>query len=521
MGINQKSNLFYGAMLLTAGSLGLRLVQMVFQVYISGVMGAAGLGRMQLIMTVGSFAAVLASGGVRIAATCLAAEEAGMDRPGGVRTAIRCCCVYGVLLSVLIGLGLFFLANFLAGTIVDDLSAALPLRIFALFLPTTVLWSVFTGYYTASGRISELVGLEFFERLLNIFLVVCGIKLGLFDPCTTIFLGSSLASLISFLFLLRRYRKIVSGIQPLPFGDMMLRLIKLTIPLGLNDILRSGLGTIENIIVPKGLRKYGETGTGAMAAYGTICGMVFPVITFPSVILYSLSDLLVPEMARCRAKGREERTRFLADKCLRLTFLFAIAMAGLGLLLGEHIGYLLFKSRDAGTYIRIFSPLVTMLYLDAIVDGMLKGLSQQIYTVRYNTLTSFLDVAFLFLLLPTCGIGGYLFSFTVTHAINFFLSIRRLIHVTGYLPRFRTTLKGAFCCALVLFLMWPLSRGEVNIMSTIVLVLLFLSLFLILAFLTTALTKDDVRWIAGLIKGRNTNKNDLHGDNIQKNPSPG
>ena len=57
----QRNSMFYGAMLLTAGSIGLRLVQLAFQVYISGVMGAAGLGRMQLIMTVGGFAAILAS----------------------------------------------------------------------------------------------------------------------------------------------------------------------------------------------------------------------------------------------------------------------------------------------------------------------------------------------------------------------------------------------------------------------------------------------------------------------------
>ena len=111
---------------------------------------------------------------------------------------------------------------------------------------------------------------------------------------------------------------------------MMLRLIKVSVPLGLNDILRSGLGTVENILVPKGLRMGGQNGEAAIAAYGTVCGMVFPVITFPSVILYSISDLLVPEMARCQAKGRGERVRFLADKCLRLTVFLAAGAAGLG-----------------------------------------------------------------------------------------------------------------------------------------------------------------------------------------------
>lgn len=501
-GLTRRNSIFYGAMLLTAGSLGLRLVQMVFQVYISGVMGAEGLGRMQLIMTVGNFGAVLASGGVRIAATCLAAEEAGGDRPSGVRTAIRCCCVWGLILSLFVGLLLFLLADVLSLRWLQDPTAALPLRIFAVGLPITVLWAVFNGFYTAAGRITELVGLEFFERIMSILLVVLGIKTNFLElePCTQIFLGSSVATLMSFTILLRRYIKTVSGISPAPFRPMMKRLLTLTIPLGLNDILKNGLNTIENIIVPMGLRKNESARTHALASYGTICGMVFPVITFPSVILYSLSDLLVPEMARCRAKNRQERTEFLADKCLRFTMVFGLATAGLGLLLGEDLGYLLFKSEEAGRYIRIFSPLVVMLYTDAIVDGMLKGLSQQIHTVRYNTLTSFLDVFFLYLLLPRYGIGGYLWSFTVTHAINFFLSIRRLIVVTGYLPSFHATMKAALSCCISLLLLWSQSAAVSTILGICLTAGVFLAIYGTLVFLTGAMTRRDIRWLWGLVR---------------------
>ena len=501
-GLMRRNSMFYGAMLLTAGSLGLRLVQMVFQVYISGVMGAEGLGRMQLIMTVGNFGAVLASGGVRIAATCLAAEEAGRDRPSGVRTAIRCCCVWGLILSLFVGLLLFLLADVLSLRWIQDSTAALPLRIFALSLPVTVLWAVFNGFYTAAGRITELVGLEFFERIMSILLVVLGIKSGFLglDPCTQIFLGSSVATLMSFTILLRRYIKTISGIPPAPFRPMMKRLLALTLPLGCNDVLKNGLNTIENIIVPMGLRKNESVGTHALASYGTVCGMVFPVITFPSVILYSLSDLLVPEMARCRAKNRQERTKFLTDKCLRFTLVFAMAAAGLGLLLGEDMGYLLFRSEEAGRYIRIFSPLVVMLYTDAIVDGMLKGLSQQIHTVRYNTLTSFLDVMFLYLLLPGYGIGGYLWSFTVTHAINFFLSIRRLILVTGYLPTFHATLKASLSWGASLLLLWNHISVRPTVPGTLFSALMFLLIYFGFILLTKTLSQEDIQWLWGLVR---------------------
>ena len=499
----KRNSIFYGALLLTLGSIGLRVVQMLFQIYISGVMGAEGLGRMQLVSTIGAFAAILASGGVRIAATCLTAEEVGRGNFAGVKSAMRCCCIYGLALSIPVGIGLFLMADYFAITFIAQPEGALPLRIFALFLPINTLWAVFAGYFTADGRVGELVALEFFERILSIAIVVVGLTVEFLDPCSMIFLGSSLATTASFILLVRRYSVVFPNTQQVHMREMMPRLLKLTIPLGLNDILKSGLNTVENMLVPQGLRKGGASNSEALSAYGTICGMVFPVITFPSVILYSLSDLLVPEMAKCRARERTERMQFLTDKCLRLTMVFAMSFAGLGLLLGRELGLLLFNSGDAGRYIRIFSPLVIMLYLDAITDGMLKGLSQQIYTVRYNTITSVLDVTFLFFLLPRYGIGGYIFSFTVTHAINFFMSIRRLILVTGYFPKFHCTVKGALCCGASLLAVGLLPIPlEASYLHVVFFGGVFLMLFLALCLLSGAIEKEDARWLWRLIRNR-------------------
>ena len=53
-----RGSLFYGALLLTAGSVAIQGVQLIFQIVISNVLGAAGLGRMHLILMIGSFAAI-------------------------------------------------------------------------------------------------------------------------------------------------------------------------------------------------------------------------------------------------------------------------------------------------------------------------------------------------------------------------------------------------------------------------------------------------------------------------------
>ena len=497
------NSMFYSTLFLSGGTIALRIVQMGFHVYISGVMGADGLGIMHLITTVGALAAVLASGGVRIAATCLIAEEAGLESASGVRAAVRCCLLYGIGLSLMVSFLLFALSDPIAQRWISGAEAGGPLRIVAVFLPVTCASAVLAGYYTAAGRITELVSVELFERILSVGLVYILIRSGSADPRTAVFLGSSLASLTSLLFLLYRFRRFMRGAVCGPILPMMKRLLRFTLPLGFNDVLRSGLGTIEHMLIPHGLKKHGASETDSLAAYGTVSAMVFPVITFPNVILYSLSDVLIPELARCRARDQLPRIQTLTGRCLRFTVVFSAAAAGLCFYLGNDLGELLFHSLDAGIHIQIYAPLIPILYLDTITDGMLKGLSQQIHSVRYNTLTSLLDVTMIFLLLPRYGMQGFLTAFTVSHALNFFLSIRRLLLVTRYRPRFDATLLTAFCCVLSLMAVRLLPPGY-GLVTTVWKAAAFLALYLLLIRLTGALDKTDTDWLIHLVLQRKT-----------------
>lgn len=226
------------------------------------------------------------------------------------------------------------------------------------------------------------------------------------------------------------------------------RLFHLCVPLALNDYLRSGLNTVEQLLIPYGLARYGGSAEEAMGAYGTIHAMVFPVLMFPAAVLYALADLLVPELSRAKAMGRRLRILDLTDKCLRLTFLFASAVAGFLFVSADTLGLRLYDSPEAGHYLRLFAPMVLMLYLDAITDGMLKGLAEQVSCVRYNTLTNAMDVVLLFLLLPRFGITAYILTYLITHAVNLILSLRRLLRVTGH--RFHPgELRRPFLCLLL------------------------------------------------------------------------
>lgn len=422
--------------LLTAANLLMRGVSMLFQVYLTARVGAAGVGLLQLILSVNLFAVTLGTSGLRVAALYLSAEAYGLRRYGGVRQAMVWCLTAGLLLSALVGGAMMAFAEPLALSVVGDLRAVLSLRLLGLTLPLSCLSMILSGCFTACGQVRTLVAVEVGDKaatvVLTMLLLQQGIAGDLAHACAAIVGGNALAAVGSvavLLGLLRRWLGKLDGGGAMP--DMGRRLLGIAGPVAVSDYLRSGLGTMEQFLIPWGLGRFGGSHTQAMADYGVIHGMVFPVLMFPCTVLYAVADVLVPELARCRAEENQRRIRHVAGRCLRQGFLYAAAVAAVLWLLAMPLGQLLYRSDDAGRYLRLFAPAVVMLYLDCLVDGMHKGLGQQVYTVRVNTLTSILDVALLYLLLPRWGIAGYYVSFWVSHGVNFYLSIRRLGKLAG------------------------------------------------------------------------------------------
>jgi stage V sporulation protein B len=173
--------------------------------------------------------------------------------------------------------------------------------------------------------------------------------------------------------------------------------------------------------------------------------------------------------------------------------LYGAACAGVLFLSAGDLCNSLYQNADAGIYLRWFAPLAILLYCDAVTDAMIKGLGQQKASVRYNIFTNAMDVAFLYILLPKYGISGYFISFLVTHVINFGLSIRRLLKITGekislHIPILTLAAAAAAVWASG-FVVHPFFRAAAYI------ILLICSLFLL-----QILTKEDIIWIKGLIR---------------------
>lgn len=494
----KKIPIFYSALLLTGVNLLLRLVGTSFQVYISGRIGAAGVGLLQLVMSVGSLAMVAGTAGIRTATMYLTAEELGRKRPGSVTWVLSGCFLYSFACSGTVAILIYTFAPQIAQYWIGDERTIDALRLFAAFLPTTCLCGVMTGYFTAANRIGTLAAVEVAEQLASMAVTMLALTFWAGNDagkaCQCVILGSCIGGCLTlFCLVILRLRE---RVRPGPRIPVRSRLMQAAVPLALADVLKSGINTTENLMVPKRLALNSSI-SDPLASFGVLSGMVFPVLMFPACILYGLSELLIPELARCAAAGSKNRISYLVNRSLRVAMLYGILFCGLMFLLAEELCMSLYGNADAGRYLKLYALLIPMLYCDAITDAMTKGLGQQKACVRYNIITSTLDVIFLYILLPKYGMEGYFASFLITHLLNFILSLRRLLKITGEsIPFYIPALSAAAAIAAI----WCASL----LPSPVLKCAAFIALLGSILSLLKIISREDIVWLMGLVRRKVT-----------------
>ncbi len=492
--MSKKLPIVYGTFMLTAVNLLLHFFGTAFQVYLSSTIGAVGVGLLHLILSVAGLSMTAGIAGIRTTTMYLTAEQLGRKQHGSIRWVLSGCFTYCIICSSVICLGLYFSAPYIAQHWIGNMDALPSLRTFSAFLPISCLCSVMTGYFVAANRIATLAAIEVAEQFASMgvtVLILLTVPAGdIAHACQAVILGNCAGSVLTLFCLLAIYGKNSSSqTQRIPIAH---RICTTAAPLALADDLKAGISSLEHLMVPKRLALYPLV-SNPLATFGIVAGMVFPVMMFPAAILFSLVDILIPELARCAAADSRQRIEYLMRRNLRVTLIYGLICGGSLFLLADPICQWLFPGIEAAKHLRKFSLLVPMLYCDIIVDGITKGLGQQRYCVRFNIISNALDVLLLFFLLPTLGMDGYFISFLISHVLNFILSVKHLLHIGKLKPDLHYPC-FALCACLIAILGANTFTGPFRKIAS------FLGLFFCLCYFFGVITAIDVQWLRNLLK---------------------
>ncbi|MGM9522391.1 MAG: oligosaccharide flippase family protein [Oscillospiraceae bacterium] len=501
--------LLINTVFLTATSLLLRTMGLVFQVYLSRKLGAAGIGLFQLVMSVNMLAATFAISGIRFAATRLVSEELGKGHGGNVPGVVRRCLFYSVTFGLMASAAMYFSADVVASRFVGDERTALSLRVLSLSLPFLSSGAVLGGYFTGVCRIGQSAVASVSEQVCKIavsVLLVSRVPSGDVEHmCASVTAGGVAGEVFSFFVILVLYladRRRYSGKVRNTRG-LTLRMLGIAMPLAVSAYARTALNTVQNILVPKGLRRSGATAESALAGYGMIQGMVFPVITFPAVLFSSISELIVPELTEEQVKGRDDRISATANMLLKLCFIFSAGVMGALLCFSDELGQVIYKSGEVGSFIRLLAALMPVMYMDTITDGMLRGLGEHMYSMRINIIDSLLTTVLIYFLLPRFAVYGYIFILYASEIFNFFFSMRRLSRITVINQSMRSMVCSAaavFCAMNLTRLFSNASGGVLGAPGLALGIAVFFSLYVLLIFVFGALKREELSALGSALR---------------------
>ena len=112
---------------------------------------------------------------------------------------------------------------------------------------------------------------------------------------------------------------------------------------------------------------------------------------------------------------------------LSVTLAFSILMAAIIFNFAEPLADLLYGQMDIAKYIKILCFVIPFIYLDLVIDNILKGLDAQVGVVFVNIADCLITTLFIYFAVPALGFIGYILSIFISEIFNILLSLGQLL----------------------------------------------------------------------------------------------
>ncbi len=409
---------------------------MFFRVFMADTIGAEGIGLYQLIISVYIFYAAVSTTGISLTATRLFSDFTARGEYGKAKYSVEKCIAVSFMLGTALGSVMFFTSDLTAESFLRDTRTAMSLKFLAPSLPFMAVSACIRGYFVARRQTVQTSVEQLLEQVIEMGVFALAFALSKPDTlekaCCTAVLGTTMAEVISFIYSIVCYifdvRKL--SCRSKKADGLVRKMIPVAVPVMANSCLRSGLSAVENVLIPLGLKKNGSDSVNALAQYGIINGMAMPVLVFPTVFILPFASLIVPEMSEAFTKRHIKSIRHISEKMFRLTLLYSIPVTVIFIFFSRNICQALYHNDTAGIFLAVLAPVIPFMYLDSVVDGILKGLNEQTSYLIFNIIDSIIRVMLTYILLPKMGIKGIIVVIIVSELLNTLMSIARLIKVT-------------------------------------------------------------------------------------------
>lgn len=397
--------------ILTCTTLILRTIGMFFNIYISNKIGSESVGVFELVMSVYFFFVTFSLSGINLACIRIVSEELAYGNDTNIKSATRKCLFFSLAFGLFSGLTLFIFAPYISSTFLHNKVSCFPFYVISLSLPFVSMSSCINGYFSAIRQVKKTAFVQILEQIIKIS-IICFL-LSLLAPESVDFaiislvVGEAISEACSFFilyFLYKLNQKNLKQTRSSVKCNFSKRILRISVPVAITSYIRSGLSTIKQLLIPLRLEKSGLSCKEALSQYGLINGMVFPLLLFPNIVITTFANLLVPEFSYYNTRNENGKMNKMLNLIFKYSFMFSFCIIGIFLCFSDSFSVLFYNNIEISKYIKILCPLLVFMYLDSIIDSILKGLDKQVKVMGINILDLLTSITFIYFLLPIKGI---------------------------------------------------------------------------------------------------------------------
>lgn len=435
----------------------MKFAALIFNIYISNQIGSEAVGVFSLVMAVYLFFITVATSGLNIAVTVIVSEKFALNKNQQAIKAIRTCIFFSLLLGIAAGGLILLFSNFITSKCLHNMVSSRPLFYIAIGLPFIAMSSCISSYFTTIRKAYKNAISQVFEFTIKMFATIILLKINISNGveaiCISLILADVISEVCSFtlIFILYIIDIRLKKLEDVRSFGQRFNILKIAFPVAVTSYIRSGLSTLKQLIIPTQLEKSGISCSRALSQYGMINGMVLPVITFPTVFTDSYSMLLIPEFSTYVAQKNYKAINYIANKIFKITCAFTMCICSIFFIFSNDLGLAIYNNIEIGYYFKIFTPFIFFMYMDHIIDCILKGLNKQFGVMCCNILDLSITTCFIYFLLPVLGIKGYVLSIFFSEVLNFCISLFQLFKYSGIKPNLIDWIVVPLFCSLVGF----------------------------------------------------------------------
>lgn len=407
-----------GAFILTATGIVSRLIGFFYRIYLSRLFGEEGMGIYQLLSPVLSLSFSLTAAGYQTAISKLVAEQAAARKTSSLRPLVLGLS-FSLPLSLVCNAVLYFFADPISVTLLQEPRTASMLRILSFSVPLSAVHACINGYFYGIKKAGIPAGSQLLEQAVRVGCVYIVsshyLALGKIPSISVAVLGLTVGEFFSMVMTIlavlpRSSQTWLPGQGAVSSGILCGRLLSMALPLTANRIVLNLLQSVESVSIPARLKSYGYDSVTALSVYGVFTGMAMPFIFFPNALTSAVAVLLLPLISENYALGNMSAVRSAAVRTVKYCGLMGLCCLGGFVLLGDWIGATVFDSPLAGYFIRTLGFLCPFLYLDTTLSSILQGLGLAGHIFVMNVICLLVRLGFVFLAIPHFGIAGYLWG---------------------------------------------------------------------------------------------------------------